>query len=112
MFCYLFPPKSTRLSLSGTRRPQNSHCVCRLFPFKRGLLHAYWAPNVWALYAGIDRVLGAMWRRMGWLQPQSLPSTTSGLVQESIFQVLPQVHCPTILFDLECGVCGLEIPVL
>lgn len=74
--------------------------LCRLFPFKRGLLHAYWAPNAWALYAGADRVLTALWSRMGWLQAQQLPSPTSGLVQETVFRILPQVWCHGHLQEL------------
>lgn len=37
--------------------PQVKQIFSRLFPFQRGLNHAYWAGNVWALVSLVDRIL-------------------------------------------------------
>ena len=55
----------------------------RLFPFDaRGLVHSYWAPNVWALYVFADRVLLKL------LKQRAGAGATRGLVETAV-EVLP-----------------------
>ncbi|XP_044258032.1 probable dolichyl pyrophosphate Glc1Man9GlcNAc2 alpha-1,3-glucosyltransferase [Tribolium madens] len=64
----------------------------RMFPFKRGLCHAYWAPNFWALYNTIDKAAFLLMSKMGFLaKKSSVASMTGGLVQEFSHEVLPNV---------------------
>ncbi|RLN68255.1 hypothetical protein BBJ29_000848 [Phytophthora kernoviae] len=74
--------------------------LSRLFPVQRGLCHAYWAPNVWALYAFLDKVLvilgfpGAN---------QGVALMSGGLVQKASFAVLPAVSplvCALLTFAM------------
>lgn len=66
--------------------------IRRMFPFGRGLCHAYWAPNFWVFYIVMDKVLSFVLRRLGFDIQMPTASFTGGLVgNSSPFAVLPQV---------------------
>mmetsp|Transcript_1754 Transcript_1754/g.6256 ORF Transcript_1754/g.6256 Transcript_1754/m.6256 type:complete len:595 (+) Transcript_1754:124-1908(+) len=65
--------------------------VSRLFPVERGLCHAYWAPNLWALYAGADWALVRTLRLAG-REVEGRGGFTGGLVASGeSTAVLPMV---------------------
>ncbi|OTF70792.1 dolichyl pyrophosphate Glc1Man9GlcNAc2 [Euroglyphus maynei] len=66
----------------------------RLFPFQRGLSHAYWAPNFWAIYNGYDLLMARFYRTTDRRSPY-----TSGLVQQSEHLILPTIT-PAITLTL------------
>lgn len=76
----------------------------RLFPFHRGLSHAYWAPNLWACYNGLDILLSKLFKSSN--RPNAF---TSGLVQQSEHQVLPSISPRTstfcVFFVLAVSLC-------
>ncbi|KAJ5098076.1 hypothetical protein N7532_005077 [Penicillium argentinense] len=64
----------------------------RLFPFSRGLCHAYWAPNIWAMYSFTDRALIPLAPRLGLsVNTDALNSVTRGLVGDTSFAILPEI---------------------
>ena len=73
------------LALVSVGNPGLAIIVRRLFPVSRGLVHAYWAPNVWAVYAGLDKALGKF------TGARATNSLTRGLVREAQFALLPEV---------------------
>ncbi|XP_060219060.1 probable dolichyl pyrophosphate Glc1Man9GlcNAc2 alpha-1,3-glucosyltransferase [Lycium barbarum] len=72
----------------------------RMFPFGRGLCHAYWAPNFWVFYIILDKVLAYLLVKMGFNVQAPTASFTGGLVGDSSpFAVLPRVT-PMITFGI------------
>jgi alpha-1,3-glucosyltransferase len=68
--------------------------LSRLFPFTRGLNHAYWAPNAWALFTAADRVLLKYVTSTGanvQLNTSGIASTSRGLVGDTVFAILPNI---------------------
>ncbi|XP_052191791.1 probable dolichyl pyrophosphate Glc1Man9GlcNAc2 alpha-1,3-glucosyltransferase [Diospyros lotus] len=64
----------------------------RMFPFGRGLCHAYWAPNFWVFYILLDKGLAFVFAKLGFSIQVPTASFTGGLVGDSSpFAVLPRV---------------------
>jgi alpha-1,3-glucosyltransferase len=74
--------------------------ICaRLFPLGRGLLHTYWAPNVWALYCGADLVLA---RVLGLSREVGEVGPSSGIQGD---------FAPTVLPNISPAVCVVLVMV-
>ncbi|XP_071717005.1 dolichyl pyrophosphate Glc1Man9GlcNAc2 alpha-1,3-glucosyltransferase-like [Rutidosis leptorrhynchoides] len=79
---------------------QIQEVVKRMFPFGRGLCHAYWAPNFWVFYILSDKILSFVLTKFGFHIQAPTASFTGGLVGDSSpFAILPTIT-PLVTFVL------------
>lgn len=94
--------------LTSNPTEQLTAIFTRLFPFGRGLVHAYWAPNFWALYAATDRmsvfvakILKKALNSVPFFQSLkevgSSSSLTTGLVGDVAMSILPDINASTAM---------------
>lgn len=92
----------------------------RLFPFQRGLVHAYWAPNIWALYCCLDKIIiytvqflqlhTNQGEKGSFVSTYSVLNSTSGIVGEFGFVYLPQISA--LFCMLLIGICLIPACIL
>lgn len=107
---------------------QLGQVISRLFPFKRGLCHAYWAANFWAIYSTIDKGLAIVGKlhinklnkhltiydysgsRLGLVHGAQGGGMTSGLVGDMTTLVLPSVPpIVTVLLTLLTWMVSIKL---
>jgi len=91
---------------------QIQQILSRLFPFQRGLVHAYWAPNFWALYCFGDRLLAFFARKVLKMNIE-LPtnSPNQGVVREIDMAILPNVGSKICLVLVLISIIPLFITI-
>jgi alpha-1,3-glucosyltransferase len=77
-------------------RGQLEAVFARLFPFGRGLSHAYWAPNAWALYNAADKALVALAKVAGWTLGAPVGNLAGGMRGHGGVGAQTHVALPTI----------------